>query len=86
MPRTKRWKTLGFLNQEEGGRPAEEPVTEARGMLSGGQQTVRVEGGEQTLLAVQALQMPLHPLSPESRLRPSIENERGCVQCRGPVR
>lgn len=48
-------------------------MIEARGMLSGGQQAVRVEGGEQTFL-LQALQVPLHPLSPESHLRPSIEN------------
>lgn len=50
------------------------------------QQTVLVEGGKQTFLAVQALQMALHPLSPESHLGLSRENERGCVQCLGPAR
>lgn len=77
MPRTKNWKTLWFLNQDDEARPAEETVTEARGMLSGGQQT---------FLAEQVLQMPLHPLYSESHLRSSIKNECGCVQCQGLVR
>lgn len=83
VPRTKRWKTPGFLHQEEEAGPVEETVTEARGMQSGGQHTVLAEGGEQAFLAVQALQMPLRPLSPESHLRPSRENERGCGNARG---
>lgn len=36
VPRTKRWKTPGFLHQEEEAGPVEETVTEARGMQSGG--------------------------------------------------